>query len=105
LSARGAETLPGGAGGLEFLDIGGEIAALSPLQLFWRRFRQDRVAMISLGFIGFLVLLAVLLIEFLLQGSASILHRLTGRRPPRRTWMANEIDRIESQLRHHDPPR
>jgi peptide/nickel transport system permease protein len=59
LSARGAETLPNGGGGLEFLDIGGEIAALSPLQLFWRRFRQDRVAMISLGFIGFLVLLAI----------------------------------------------
>lgn len=51
-----------------------------------------------------LVVLAVLLIEFLLQGSASILHRLTGRRPPRRSWMANEIDRIESQLRRHDPP-
>ena len=31
--------------------VGGEIAARSPLQLFWRRFRQDRVAMVSLGFI------------------------------------------------------
>ena len=28
---------------------GGEITARSPLQLFWRRFRADRVAMVSLG--------------------------------------------------------
>ncbi|HWC87266.1 MAG TPA: ABC transporter permease [Solirubrobacteraceae bacterium] len=38
---------------------GSEIAALSPLQLFWRRFRQDRVALISLGFIAFLILVAI----------------------------------------------
>ena len=59
MSARGAETLPTSGASLEFLDLGGEIAALSPLQLFWRRFRQDRVALVSLGFIGFLVLLAI----------------------------------------------
>ncbi len=58
MSAHATETLPGGAG-LGFLDIGGEIAARSPLQLFWRRFRRDRIAMISLGFIAFLVLLAI----------------------------------------------
>jgi peptide/nickel transport system permease protein len=58
LSAHATETLPGGAS-LGFLDVGGEIAARSPLQLFWRRFRRDRIAMISLGFIGFLVLLAI----------------------------------------------
>ncbi|HEX5853121.1 MAG TPA: ABC transporter permease, partial [Solirubrobacteraceae bacterium] len=39
--------------------VRGAIAARSPLQLFWRRFRRDRVALVSLGFIGFLVLLAV----------------------------------------------
>ncbi len=38
---------------------GGEIAARSPLQLFWRRFRRDRVALASLGFIVFLILLAI----------------------------------------------
>ncbi len=37
---------------------GGEIAARSPLALFWRRFRKDRVAVVSLGFIIFLILLA-----------------------------------------------
>jgi peptide/nickel transport system permease protein len=35
------------------------VAALSPLQLFWRRFRQDRVALCSLGFIVFLFVVAL----------------------------------------------
>ncbi|MGI8429266.1 MAG: ABC transporter permease [Solirubrobacteraceae bacterium] len=38
---------------------GGDIAARSPLQLFWRRFRADRVAMISGGFVVGLVIVAV----------------------------------------------
>jgi peptide/nickel transport system permease protein len=46
-----------GVGGIE--TEGGEIAARSPLQLFWRRFRKDRVAMVSLGFIAFLIVLAI----------------------------------------------
>ena len=37
---------------------GGEIAARSPLALFWRRFRQDRVAIVSLAFIVFLIIVA-----------------------------------------------
>ena len=37
---------------------GGDIAGRSPLQLFWGRLRQDRVALASLGFIVFLILLA-----------------------------------------------
>jgi peptide/nickel transport system permease protein len=41
------------------LDAGGEIAARSPLSLFWRRFRQDRVAVVSLAFILFLIVIAV----------------------------------------------
>ncbi len=53
------ELLPQGGGALEFLDAGGDVAARSPLQLFWRRFRQDRVALASLGFIAFLVVLAL----------------------------------------------
>jgi peptide/nickel transport system permease protein len=48
-----------GGGDLSFLDAGGEIAARSPLQLFWRRFRQDRVALVSAGFIVFLIVLAL----------------------------------------------
>jgi peptide/nickel transport system permease protein len=34
------------------------ITARSPLQLFWRRFRSDRVAMVSLGFIVLLIIVA-----------------------------------------------
>jgi peptide/nickel transport system permease protein len=41
------------------LSPGGEITARSPLQLFWRRFRADRVAMVSLGFIVVLILVAI----------------------------------------------
>jgi peptide/nickel transport system permease protein len=36
-----------------------QIAARSPWQLFWRRFREDRVAMAALIFIGALVLVAI----------------------------------------------
>jgi peptide/nickel transport system permease protein len=39
--------------------VSGEIAARSPLQLFWRRFRQDRVAMVSAAFIIFLIIVAI----------------------------------------------
>jgi peptide/nickel transport system permease protein len=59
MSASAAEIVPGTGGGLAFLDAGGEIAARSPLQLFWRRFRQDRVAIVSGGFIVFLIILAL----------------------------------------------
>jgi peptide/nickel transport system permease protein len=58
MSIAGAEPLPS-TGGLEFLDIGGDIAARSPLQLFWRRFRQDRVALASGVFILLLIVVAV----------------------------------------------
>jgi peptide/nickel transport system permease protein len=37
-----------------------KIAARSPLQLFWRRLRRDKVAMTALTFIGGLILIAVL---------------------------------------------
>jgi peptide/nickel transport system permease protein len=39
--------------------VAGEIAARSPLQLFWRRFRSDRVAMVSAGFIILLIIVAI----------------------------------------------
>src|SRR5829696_10204148 len=35
------------------------ITARSPLQLFWRRFRRDKVAMAALGFIVLLILVAL----------------------------------------------
>lgn len=38
----------------------GEIAARSPLQLFWRRLRRDKVALGALGVVGFVVLVAIL---------------------------------------------
>jgi peptide/nickel transport system permease protein len=37
----------------------GEIVARSPMQLFWRRFRSDRVAMVSLAFIVVLIIVAI----------------------------------------------
>ncbi len=39
--------------------VKGPVAARSPLQLFWARFREDRVATVSLGFVVLLVLVAV----------------------------------------------
>ena len=36
-----------------------QITARSPLQLFWRRFRKDKVAMVALAFIVFLIFIAV----------------------------------------------
>jgi peptide/nickel transport system permease protein len=39
---------------------GKEVAARSPRQLFWRRFRADRVAMVSAGFIILLIIVAIL---------------------------------------------
>jgi peptide/nickel transport system permease protein len=59
MSVGTAEILPGAPASLGFLDLGGEIAARSPLQLFWRRFRQDRVALVSLAFVVFLLVLAL----------------------------------------------
>jgi peptide/nickel transport system permease protein len=43
--------------GLEF--VGTDIVARSPLELFWRRFRSDPVALVSLGVIVFLILAAI----------------------------------------------
>jgi peptide/nickel transport system permease protein len=38
---------------------GAEIAARSPLELFWRRLRRDKVALVSLAFIVLLVVVAI----------------------------------------------
>jgi len=59
MSAGAAEVARGGlAGEPTFLEAGGDIEARSPAQLFWRRLRRDRVAMVSLGFVIFLVIVA-----------------------------------------------
>jgi peptide/nickel transport system permease protein len=57
MSVGAAEVVPGG--GLQLLEAGEEISARSPLQLFWRRFRRDRVAVASLAFIVFLIIIAI----------------------------------------------
>jgi peptide/nickel transport system permease protein len=65
VSAGAAELLPGAGGRLDFPDLAGagagadSIAARSPLQLFWRRLRQDRVALVSLAFIAGLIVVAI----------------------------------------------
>ena len=55
MSVGAAEVVPGPGGGLGFLEAPAEIAARSPLQLFWARFRRDRVAIPSLGVIAFVI--------------------------------------------------
>src|ERR1700730_12802556 len=52
-----AEFLPGG--GLSLPDAGGDIAARAPLELFWSRLRRDRAALVSLGFIVLLIVVAL----------------------------------------------
>jgi peptide/nickel transport system permease protein len=80
-TASGADGLSSGAGSSELLHISegaapdeGGIAARSPLQLFWRRLRRDRVAMVSLGAIVALVVIAI---------AAPLIVRVTGAADPR----------------------
>jgi peptide/nickel transport system permease protein len=63
-----AELLPGAGGGLAFPPAAAEVSALSPFQLFWRRLRRDRLALASLVFIVFLIIVAIfasLIVELL----------------------------------------
>jgi ABC-type dipeptide/oligopeptide/nickel transport system permease subunit len=59
MSVRAAEIVPGAGAQIGLLEAGAEITARSPLQLFWRRFRRDRVAMVSLAVIAFLIIVAI----------------------------------------------
>jgi peptide/nickel transport system permease protein len=59
LSSGAAELRPSGADALAFLDVAGDIAGRSPLQLFWRRLRSDRVALVSLAFIVIVIVIAI----------------------------------------------
>jgi peptide/nickel transport system permease protein len=52
-------TGPAHPGRIDLLDVSGPIAARSPRQLFWRRFRSDRFALVSLVFVVFLALVAI----------------------------------------------
>jgi peptide/nickel transport system permease protein len=47
----------GAVAGLEWTDA--EVRSRTPWQLFWERFREDRVAMVALGFVAFEVLVAL----------------------------------------------
>jgi peptide/nickel transport system permease protein len=46
VTVSGVEPIPAGLAGIEPLELGGEVAAMSPRQLFWRRFRRDKVAVV-----------------------------------------------------------
>ncbi|HEY2282138.1 MAG TPA: ABC transporter permease [Solirubrobacteraceae bacterium] len=61
MSVGAAELLPGTGGRVDLPDLAGSgaLAARSPLQLFWRRFRRDRVALVSLWFIALLIVVAI----------------------------------------------
>jgi len=50
-----------------------EIAARSPFALFWRRLRQDKVALVALGFIFLLIFVAIL---------APVIVKIFGAHPP-----------------------
>jgi peptide/nickel transport system permease protein len=60
-------------GVLDVTAAGSDIVARSPLELFWRRLRDDKVALVALVFIGALVLIAVF---------APLVVKLFGAPPP-----------------------
>lgn len=62
----------GGASGGS-LSAGTEIAARSPLQLFWRRLKGDKVAIVAMTFIVLLIIVAI---------AAPLIIDLVGARPP-----------------------
>jgi len=59
VSIGAPELLVDPADAVETVVVPGDIAARSPLQLFWRRFRQDKVALVAMGVIAFLILAAI----------------------------------------------
>ncbi len=60
MSVGASELLVGGEPSVEAIElVPGEVTARSPWQLFWRRFRADRVAMASAIFIVLLILVAI----------------------------------------------
>jgi peptide/nickel transport system permease protein len=65
----GGESLPSAGEG----QPPGSIAARSPLELFWRRLKSDKVALVALIFIVLLILVAVF---------APLIIKVLGQRPP-----------------------
>jgi peptide/nickel transport system permease protein len=63
-----------------------EIAARSPLALFWRRLRQDKVALVALGFIFLLIFVAIF---------APLIVKLFGAHPPNQQ-NSNALDEFGS---------
>jgi peptide/nickel transport system permease protein len=59
MGAGAAEIFSGAESALDLVESGHEIEARSPLALFWRRFRRDRVARVSAGFILLLIVVAI----------------------------------------------
>ncbi|MHB8694735.1 MAG: ABC transporter permease [Solirubrobacteraceae bacterium] len=59
MSIGSSELLVEADAAIEIVVAPGEVTARSPLQLFWRRFKKDRIALISLGVIGGLMLIAI----------------------------------------------
>jgi peptide/nickel transport system permease protein len=60
MSVGASELLVEGEATVDAIElVSGEISARSPSALFWRRFRSDRVAMVSAGFIVLLILIAI----------------------------------------------
>jgi peptide/nickel transport system permease protein len=60
--SAGAPELLSGADEALTVEVAGaerEIAARSPMQLFWRRFRHDKVAMVALAFVLLIVFVAI----------------------------------------------
>ena len=49
-----------GDAGAMIVPVAGDVVALSPRQLFWRRFRADRVAMFSAGVVILFVIIAII---------------------------------------------
>jgi peptide/nickel transport system permease protein len=59
MGAGAAEIFSGAEAGLDLIEPGHDIAGRSPLALFWRRFRRDRVAQASALFILLLIVIAI----------------------------------------------
>jgi peptide/nickel transport system permease protein len=59
MGAGAAQIFAGADAGLDLVESGQEIAARSPLALFWRRCRRDRVAQVSAAFILLLIVVAI----------------------------------------------
>jgi peptide/nickel transport system permease protein len=59
VSVATGELRSGGKAGADLFAGDLDVTARSPWQLFWRRFRRDRVALVSLGFIVLLLVMAI----------------------------------------------